>query len=688
MAQEKSIEVRPATTSVQTRSYSDLVLAGIIVIIISLMILPLPLWVVDTLVAINILIGVGLVLLAIYIPTATAFSSFPSVIMISTLFRLSLSIAITRLILLNADAGEIIETFGKIVVGGNMVVGIVVFIIITVVQFIVIAKGAERVAEVSARFTLDAMPGKQLSIDSDLRSGLLDKDDARERRRLLELESQLHGSLDGAMKFVKGDAIAGIVILIVNILGGLTIGVLQRDMDLALAAQTYSILTVGDGLVAQIPALLTSISAGLIITRTASEDKESHLGTSISRQIVAYPRVISMGGMLALMLMLVPGFPWYIFLVMGVALLAFSMWKDDFRQVRGLLKLPPSRVMLSAAEACKPEELVPPPVMTLRLGVAIARRTSPEQFLFAVYAAVNSLRDEYGVPIPLPRILVDETLADNAYRFEAHGIRMATGEMPEGYVFLPADTVAELQGTSEQHAFFQPPLPGYWTSMQSIGGHETAWNELQIVVHQLRQAILNNLGVFMGIQETSNLVNRWSQDYPDLIKEVLRVIAPQRLTEILRKLLQEGLPIRNLRDLFEAMADAGAREKDITLLVEMIRISLKHQISDRYADNHRKIRAILIHPELEDIIHQSIRSTSHSSQTGLNPEKYKKLMQAVEASLDEVSGKKGVVLLCSTSVRVHVRRLLEETFRDLPVLAFQELAGDIQIEPVGHVQIS
>src|SRR4051812_20043729 len=322
------------------RSASDLLLAGGVLAIVALMILPIPLVVVDTLVAANVLSGVGLLLLAIHIPGPTAFASFPSVLLLTTLFRLSLSIAITRLILIDADAGHIIQTFGQLVAGGNLVVGIVVFLIITVVQFIVIAKGAERVAEVAARFTLDAMPGKQLSIDSDLRSGLIEKDEARRRRRHIEVESQLHGALDGAMKFVKGDSIAGIVITIINILGGLTVGVLQRGLPLGDAVQTYSILTIGDGLVGQIPALLSAIAAGLIVTRTAGEDHDEHLGASIAREIRRHPRVILTGGALAFLLALVPGFPWPVFLVFGVVLVGSALWarRNESTAVRGLLE--------------------------------------------------------------------------------------------------------------------------------------------------------------------------------------------------------------------------------------------------------------------------------------------------------------------------------------------------------------
>src|SRR5436190_10694817 len=297
--------------------YSDLVLVAGVVAIVALMVLPLPLWLIDLLVAANIASGLLLLLLAIYIGSPLEFSVFPSVLLITTLFRLSLSIATTRMILLRGDAGHIIDTFGKVVAGGNLVVGLVVFLIITVVQFIVIAKGAERVAEVAARFSLDAMPGKQLSIDSDLRSGLIDKDEARRRRRTLELESKLHGSLDGAMKFVKGDAIAGIIIIVINLLGGLAVGVMQQDLDISTAMSRYSILTIGEGMVAQIPALLGAMAAGLIVTRT-NDDEDKHLGDAIRKQISAKPRVLVVAGGLCALMAAMPGFPALVFLLLAL----------------------------------------------------------------------------------------------------------------------------------------------------------------------------------------------------------------------------------------------------------------------------------------------------------------------------------------------------------------------------------
>lgn len=644
-------------------SYSDIILAVGVVMIVGLMILPLPLLVIDILVAINILLSVGLLLLAIYVPTPIAFSSFPSVILLSTLFRLSLSIAITRLILLDADAGDIIETFGRLVVGGNLIVGIVVFIIITVVQFIVIAKGSERVAEVAARFTLDAMPGKQLSIDSDLRAGLIDKEQAKQKRYLLELESQLHGSLDGAMKFVKGDAIAGIVILIVNILGGLAIGVLQNDMPLGEAVHTYSILTIGDGLVAQVPALLTSISAGLIITRTAGNENDSHLGEAITRQVTAHPRVVTIGGVIALLLTLVPGFPWPVFLVLGIALLSRSVWRA----------LPTNRrraeqAAREQAEAASPEAiaLTPPRPVQLSVDRPLLDRLGQPRLTELIESVSQTIESEYGVPMPraVPQA-VDQ--ASQPCRLEAHGITLYSGD--------PLASDESTGGTV-------PRLISPHLAQSARTDDEAA------IVGVLYNALCRHLGLFMGIQETSNLLNSWNRDYPDLIKEMLRVVPPQKLTEVLRRLLNENISIRNLRDVFEAITDVGSREKDVVMLTEQVRMALKRHISHRFTNENRSMRAILVHPELEENLRQAIRESGQQGAQGVSlpPESLKQLQrQIVDLTRNQPSHGSPLVMLCSVDVRRHLRRLLEEDHHGLPVLSFQELAGDIQVEPIGRI---
>jgi type III secretion protein V len=636
------------------RSISDILLAVGVVAIVALMILPMPLLVIDSLVAVNVLFGVGLLLLAIYIPGPTAFASFPSVLLLTTLFRLALSIAITRLILLDADAGRIIETFGQLVVGGNLVVGIVVFLIITVVQFIVIAKGAERVAEVAARFTLDAMPGKQLSIDSDLRSGLIDKDEARRRRRHLELESQLHGALDGAMKFVRGDSIAGIIIIIINILGGLAIGVLQLGLPLAEAVRTYSILTIGDGLVGQIPALLSAIAAGLIVTRTAGEDRDSHLGASISRELRGHPRVLLIGGVLAMLLALIPGFPWPVFVTLGALMLSTVLWRyrQEWAPARAILeKLRPTEPSSAQESQRAPldSQLRPLPDVILESGSLLAAGEIHERLTRSATQAVARLRDEYGAPISYPVVRAGGDLPGRGYCLTIFGVRIIEGQLPD-----TAPTAGDFAAGLD---------------------------------NQLYAALRRQLGQFAGIQETSNLLNAWSRDYPDLIKEMLRSAAPQRVSEVLRRLLDEGVPIRHLRDVFEAITEVSARERDIVMVTEYVRIALRRHITQRHIGKDASISALIAHPELEDTLRQAARGAAQSGQLAVDPQLPLRLgteIRALREGLGTVFER--AVLLCSMDVRRHLRKLTEGDFFDLPVLSFQELSGDVPVIPVGQVR--
>ncbi|WP_168356187.1 FHIPEP family type III secretion protein [Lysobacter enzymogenes] len=663
--------------------YSDVVLAFAAVTIIGVMILPLPLAIIDTLVAVNIAIGFGLLLIALYIPTPVAFSSFPSVLLLTTLFRLSLSIAITRSILLEANGGHIVETFGSLVAGGNLVVGFVVFLIITVVQFIVIAKGAERVAEVAARFTLDAMPGKQLSIDSDLRAGLIDKDEAKRKRRLLEVESQLHGSLDGAMKFVKGDAIAGIVIIIINLLGGLAIGVLQKGMPLSDATHTYSILTIGDGLVSQIPAILATIAAGLVVTRTAGDEDDRHLGESITRQVSGQPRVLLITGCLAFGMMFVPGFPKLVFLALSIVLLGFAAWRYRHHHpvLRRAFKVPEGE-RPAEEKTINEDEIAPPAPLQLELAPSLAAAFGEHAARTRIVEIARRLREEYGVPLPVPVLKISADLDGDdglgGYRLTAFGARLAFGRLSPNAQFRPAR--AGDANAPKLPGFF-PPLAGEWTGQAGADIRDG----LATVSEHCRAALERRLGSFIGIQEASNLFGRMQRDYPDLVKEMLRVVAPQRVADVLRRLVEEGVPIRNLRDAFEAITDVGGREKDVVLLTEYVRVALKREIADRYADGERTMQVLLIHPELEDRLRQSVRVAGGATQLAISPELAGRLGAEVRSHLARQGEGIKPVLLCSLDVRRHLRKLLEIDFFELPVLSYQELAPDLRIVQAGQV---
>jgi len=675
------------------RNYSDLVLVAGVVAIIGLMILPLPMIAIDALVALNMLIGVGLLLIAIYIPAPVAFSSFPSVLLLTTLFRLALSIAITRSILLNADGGHIIDTFGNLVVGGNLIVGLVVFLIIMVVQFIVVAKGAERVAEVAARFSLDAMPGKQLSIDSDLRSGLLEKDEARRRRRLLEIESQLHGSLDGAMKFVKGDAIAGIVIILINLLGGLGVGVMMHDMSLSDATHTYSVLTIGDGLVAQIPALLASISAGLIVTRTAGDEEERNLGAIIGKQISGEPRVLMIIGCIALGMMAVPGFPVLVFLPIGLGLVGVASWRMRERVglLRRVFKVPESQAELLPPDLAETDALSPPPALLLEVHLSALQTLGSTQVRNLFRQVVGALREEYGVPLPKPALRAGLNLPENGYALYAYGVRIGYGVLQPEAVFLPGRTALPATVGSEQAiaAEGNAGFPGRWVQRDArlqAHAHAHALEAPQMLCEHIRLALERHLALFIGIQETSNLSNGLSRDYPDLVREMLRVVSPQRVADVLKRLVEERVPIRQLRDVFEAITDAASREKDVVLVAEYVRVSLRRHLSYRYADDSHALRVLVARPELEEHLRRSVHTGPAGTQLAVEPDLAARLLTQIG---DFARGDHGgpLVLLSSMDVRRHLRKLTEAEYADIPVLSYQELVPDLRLVPVGQLAV-
>lgn len=627
--------------------YTDIALVAGIVAIIALMIVPLPNWAIDILVAVNISGGILLLLLAIYISNPLEFSVFPSVLLISTLFRLALSIATTRMILLHGEAGHIIQTFGDMVAGGNLVVGLVVFLIITVVQFIVIAKGSERVAEVAARFSLDAMPGKQMSIDSDLRSGLIDKDEARRRRRMLENESKLNGSLDGAMKFVKGDAIAGIIIIIINLLGGLTIGVLQQDMTLSDATVKYSILTIGDGMVSQIPALLGAMSAGLLVTRTTDDEHDKHLGDAIGRQLTAKPRVLLMGGGLCVLFSAVPGFPTIVFMTLGLAFFAAGFMLTPSLRARweklaqptlsAVMRRSPTAPVLMSAEAVQVRPTVP-----LLLEVPVGRLDAQESH--SLLAGLEGVLDHFqlNLGMRLPRIDVHAMRPDEdkpaVWRLLAYEVPIAEGELQQ------EDTVPSL-------------------------------------VNEVRESLRRHVNLFMGTQEANLLLTRAAIDLPDVVKETLRALPLARVAEILRRLVEEEVAIRNLRDILETLADTAQREKDVYALTELTRIGLKRQISHRYApDGH--LRAVLLEPALEEMLRNAIRHNSGAQQLALDPLEMSRLMTRFR---NVVQVFKPAAIVTAVDIRRHVRKLIEQDCFDVPVLSYHELLPSLQLEALHRV---
>jgi type III secretion protein V len=626
--------------------FSDLLLVAGVIAIVALMVLPLPAFVIDVLVAVNIMCGVTLLLLAIYIATPSEFPAFPSVLLVTTLFRLALGIATTRMILLEGDAGHIIDTFGKTVAGGNLVVGLVTFLIITVVQFIVIAKGAERVAEVAARFSLDAMPGKQLSIDSDLRAGLIDKHDARRKRSMLELESKLHGNLDGAMKFVKGDAIAGIVIILINLIGGLAVGVMQKGMDMSSALVKYSILTIGDGMVSQIPALLAAMAAGLIVTRTTGDETDRHLGDSIRKQVLAKPRVLLVSGGIAFLMALVPGFPSVVFIAAGATLaLTGAMLTPALRErVLGAVGQGGRDDRLareSGPVVVRSAEVVPQPMVMLLLEVfgPQARQLDPADLGHRLDSVLRDFNLRLGVALPQVALHFDPSAPRSSWRLLAFEVPIARGEQ-----------------------------------VRDVGAD---------MITPVAQALRRQCALFVGSQEVSSMFSRAAEELPDLVKEAQRLVPVPRFAEVFRRLVEEEVGVRNLRALLGGIVESADRDSDVHTLTEFARIALRRELCHRFAPDG-VLRALLLDPQLEAHLKESVRTVGHAQQLAIDPPLAERVVAAVGA---EVARSGTHLILTTVEVRRHLRKLIENDLFDVAVLSFHELIPSLRMEVTGRVVV-
>ena len=676
---------------------SDVVIAAFMLLAVAMMIMPLPTWLVDLLIGINIAFSLLILVVAFYLTRAVDFSALPPVILLSTLFRLALSITTTRLILLEGDAGEIVQAFGEFVIAGEVLIGLVVFLIITVAQFLVITKGSERVAEVAARFTLDAMPGKQMSIDNDLRNGDIDQQEARTRRSRLERESQLYGAMDGAMKFVKGDAIAGLVILFVNLFGGWMIGMLKRGMPFDEALHTYSLLTVGDGLIAQIPALLIAVAAGTVVTRVASED-ERDLGTEIVGQLGANSRALGLTAVILGGMAIVPGFPAPVFLALSAILGAFA-----YRLARRELPVQatgadPALESLIATPPAEPQ--VGPALVesddrncrvTLWLGSALERDLVLDAVRAQAGEARQQVMDELGIELPCVGVRCDPSAAQGRIGVDIDGVPIAEARVAPGCLQVLDDTVTlSLAGFDAQNL---PPLIGRRETLWVERGARTALNEAGVACRGIDEALGAYLAhtlrryaaEFLGIQETRQLLSRMEAEYPELVKEAQRVVSLQRTSEVFRRLLDEGIALRNLRGVLEALVEWGGRDLEIHVLSEHVRAALSRQICHRHADGNRVIAAFTLTRPLEEAIRQALRRGDRAQAL---PEALSRgVLSQLQGHYDGLSGNLEPVLMTSPDLRRYLRQLVVRQGLDIAVLSFQDLTREFSVQPLAPVEL-
>ncbi|MGL4431635.1 MAG: EscV/YscV/HrcV family type III secretion system export apparatus protein [Shewanella sp.] len=677
------------------RSRPELLILLLMVMIIAMLIIPLPTYLVDFLIATNIVLAMLVFMGSFYIDRILSFSTFPAVLLITTLFRLALSISTSRLILIEADAGDIIATFGQFVIGDSLAVGFVVFSIVTIVQFIVITKGSERVAEVAARFSLDGMPGKQMSIDADLKAGIIDAEGARSRRSVLERESQLYGSFDGAMKFIKGDAIAGIIVIFVNFIGGISVGMTQHGMDLSSALSTYTMLTIGDGLVAQIPALLIAISAGFIVTRVNGDG--DNMGRNIMGQLLGNPFVLLVTAILALAVGLLPGFPALVFLILASALGILFYFKHRQAQQTPTERSSAGAATLantSAAGGESPESAlglisnldnVTSETVPLILLVSKARQ-GPLEKAQLVARLRSQFFIDYGVRLPDMLLHEGEGLSDNT-------VLVLINEVRADQFDLNFDMVRVVNYSDEIQTL------GIQTVFSQHGNSQCAWvapddsEKLTKLGYQLRPALdelyhclaallARNVNEYFGVQETKHMLDQLEHKYPDLLKEVLRHTTVQRIAEVLQRLLAERISVRNMKLLMEALALWAPREKDVINLVEHLRGAMARYICHKFAHGG-ELRVVMTSADVEERVRKGIRQTSGGAFLNLEPAVSEELMDLFALGLDGLgTSYKDVVLLTSVDVRRFIKKLVETRFRDLEVLSFGEIADSVSVNVI------
>ena len=653
-----------------------------------MLVIPLPTYLIDFLIGLNIVLSILVFLASFYIDKILQFSTFPSVLLITTLFRLALSVSTSRLILSDADAGDIIDTFGRFVIADNIIVGFVIFLIVTIVQFMVITKGAERVAEVAARFSLDGMPGKQMSIDADLRNGAIDSDEAKERRSIVERESQLYGSFDGAMKFIKGDAIAGIIIIFINFIGGISIGVSQHGMSMSQSLSIYTMLTIGDGLVAQIPALLIAIGAGFIVTRVSGDGL--NIGNTIVVQLFGKSTILIIGAVIAFGIGTLPGFPFIIFTILSFSLCLMYFYKvnkakrenkkqdvsssldDEYNNEQSSLSLV-SNINEIASEAIPILLIINEShIDTFKNSELTERYRSQFYIDYGIYLPEISIRYSSNVELNSVTVLINEIKVGQFNTLFEH------------YVVEKSSEELNLLGIH------------YQTIDHKLWITETEMNSVVKLGYQVRHCIdeiyyllstvfIRHINEYFGVQATKNMLDKLEGKYPDLMKEVLRHATIQRISEVLQRLLSEKISVRNMKLIMEGLALWAPREKDVILLVEHIRGILARYICNKFSTNNI-LHTILLSSEFEEKIRQGIRNTSSGTFLNLEATVSEELMDNFSLAVNSIDAShKDLVVLSSVDIRRFLKRLIESRFKNIEVISYGEITDSVSIDIIKTV---
>jgi len=674
--------------------YSDILVAVAIITIVVMMIIPLPAFLLDILLTFNITFALVIIMVSIYNTEPLQFSVFPSLLLITTLFRLALNISSTRLILLDGYAGEVIMAFGNFVVGGNAVVGFIVFVILIIIQFIVITRGAERVAEVAARFTLDAMPGKQMAIDADLNSGMINDTEARQRRQKIQREADFYGAMDGASKFVKGDAIAAIIIIIINIVGGFVIGMVQRNLDVVQALHSYTLLTVGEGLVNQIPALMISTATGIVVTRAASD---GNLGQDIVGQLFTNPRVFFIASGVLALLGIVPGLPGLPFFVLSLAALAigYTLFKSAKSVVQSELIQQEEQ---EKEEVRKPENIVSllqVDPMELEIGYSLIPIVDVGQggdLLDRVVMIRRQCALEMGLIVPTIRIRDNIQLKPNVYVVKLKGIEIARGELLLDHFLAmnPGAAAEKIAGIETVEPAFG--LPALWIQeanreQAELAGY-TVVDPVSVLTTHLTEVIKAHAAEILGRQEVQTLIDAVKQSNPAVVEELIpNVLSLGDVHKVLANLLRERISIRDMVTILETLADYAQVTKDTEILTEYARHAMARQISRQYAPNN-SLTCLTVDPQLEETINAAVQHTEHGSYVSLEPAKMQALINSLTQQLPKLTGLGySPLVLTSPSVRLYFRKLTERVAPNLTVLSYAELESKVEVQSLGMVKL-
>ncbi len=674
--------------------FKDIGVLAAVIMIVAMLVIPLPPWLLSFLIIINITLALMVLLTSMNMQEALQFSIFPTLLLLMTVFRLGLNVSTTRAILSEGDAGGVVDTFGTFVTGGNMVVGLVIFAILVIIQFIVITKGAERVSEVAARFTLDAMPGKQMSIDADLNAGMISEMDARSRREKVSNEADFYGAMDGATKFVKGDAIAGIIIVILNLLVGIIIGVTQMGLPVAEAAVLFSTLTVGDGIVTQIPALLISTATGIVVTRAASE---GNLGSDITGQLLGQPKLLYIAAGTIFLLGIAT--PINIMLTLPIATAlgagAFVMSRQPEENPEELLEMEEET---EADEMKSPENIVSllnvDPI-EFEFGYGLIPLVDANQggdLLDRVVMIRRQLAIELGLVIPVVRIRDNIQLQPNEYRIKIKGSELARGELLlDHYLAMSPGGEDSIEGIETIEPSFG--LPAKWITEAvkedaEILGY-TVVDPPSVVSTHLTEVIRANAADLLGRQETKQLIDHVHETYPILVDELTPTpLSTGEIQKVLAKLLREHVSVRNLPIIFETLADYSKYTSDVDILTEYARQALARQITNQYVGEGKTLKVLTVSGKVEKMIADHIQQTEQGNYLSLDPEYSQRVLETIASEVERVALiDQSPVILCSPAIRMYLRQITERYFPQIPVLSYNELEATIEVQSVGVVDV-